>query len=83
MNKDKDFPDKKLSELTEEERREYNVREPDDAEGDIEQMKAAASIVGALVMLDTLLEEDVITLEEYIRIAEHLEEKNRELPQPF
>lgn len=71
------YPDKTLDELDTDE---ANIDvEESDIEEEIAERQESITIIAGVVALDMMLQDNIITLREYIRYSEYLEERNREL----
>lgn len=70
-----EYPDKTLDEIDTDD---FDVSD-DDMEEEIAERQESLTIIAGVLALDMMLENNIITLREYIRYAEYLEKRNREL----
>jgi len=71
-----EYPDKTLDEIDTDE---ANIDVEEDVETPMAERQESITIIAGVLVLDMMLEDNIITLREYIRCAEYLEERNREL----
>lgn len=73
-----DYPDKTLTELQDEDHEEIeNLRE--DIAGELSDRRKSITLIAATNVIARMFEDDVITLREYIRLTNWIEEENRSL----
>lgn len=72
------LPDKTLHKLQEEDHKELDNL-IDDAEEEIEDRRKYATLMAGHVILAEMFKDNLITLREYMRFANYLEERGREL----